>query len=144
MRLSILLLLSIFSCNGFAQTLSDEEQVKLVDAQLNILISKNASTAAAPFYAESFLLTTSSGKVKLKADLIKEIGSPDLSLAINETTEVNVRVLGSTAVLTGVLHQKGSYKGTNFDVKLLVTDTWVHTETGWKLLAGHASSFPKT
>jgi ketosteroid isomerase-like protein len=144
MRLLILLFFGSISCTCFAQPVGDEEQVKQVDAELNKLILKNASASAASFYAEAFLLTTSSGKVKLKADLVKEIGSPDLSLAINETTEVNVRVLGSTAVLTGMLHQKGSYKGTNFDVKLRVTDTWVRTETGWKLLAGHASSFPKT
>jgi hypothetical protein len=144
MRLLILLLLSVFSHSVVAQIASAEEQVKQADAQLNILLLKNGSVHAADFYAEEFVLTTSSGKSKGKEDLLKEIASPELILALNETTDVKVRVLGTTAVLTGVLHQKGTYKGTSFDVSLLVTDTWVHTQTGWRLLAGHASSLSKT
>jgi ketosteroid isomerase-like protein len=144
MRLLILLLLSVFGHGVLAQMAGAEHQVRQADAQLNTFILKNNSDDASGFYAEEFILTTSSGKSKQKEDLLKEIASSQLILAINETTDVKVRVLGTTAVLTGVLHQKGTYKGTSFDVSLRVTDTWVRTETGWKILAGHASSLSKT
>lgn len=131
--------LSLFLFAASPKQLSDKDAVMETDKHLNLLIAQHADKDAARFYADEFILTTSSGNVKLKKDLLKEIASPDLSLEINETTQVHVRVLESTAVLTGILHQKGKYKEKLFDVQLNVTDTWVKTADGWKLLAGHAT-----
>jgi ketosteroid isomerase-like protein len=122
----------------------DEREVKRADAMLNQLILKNQAREAATFYAHEFVLTTSSGSFKNKEDMIREIASPELVLETNATENVDVKVQGTTAVLTGVLHQKGSYKGKAFDAWLLVTDTWIRTVKGWQLLAGHASIRPKT
>lgn len=140
---SIALLAFILGATAaLSQDRNHEAQVVQADAQLNESIRKNEAATAAAFYAEDFILTTSSGKAKLKSDLLAEIGSPDLKLEVNETQNAKVRVLSSTAVLTGKLHQKGSYQGKAFDVFLLVTDTWVKTDSGWKLLAGHATLLP--
>jgi ketosteroid isomerase-like protein len=140
----IALLSFIFSLSiTVAQAQDFETQIVQTDAQLNDLIKKNEATKAEPFYAEDFVLTTSAGKLKTKIDMLNEIGFPDLKLEVNETENVKVRVLNSTAVLTGKLHQKGNYKGQRFDHFLLVTDTWVKTDTGWKLLSGHATLLSK-
>jgi ketosteroid isomerase-like protein len=127
-----------------AQDRNYERQVVQADAQLNEAIRKNEPLAAEAFYAADFILTMSSGKTKVKSDLLAEIGSTDLKLEVNETENPNVRVLHSTAVLTGKLHQKGIYQGRAFDVFVLVTDTWVKTDSGWKLLAGHATLLPES
>jgi ketosteroid isomerase-like protein len=121
----------------------DSVQVKKADIELNQLILKKDSKHAARFYADDFILTTSSGKTKYKQTILDEIASEDLTLEINETLNVEVRMHGSTAVLTGTLHQKGIYKGKEFNVWMLVTDTWVETSGGWKILSGHASTQPK-
>ena len=144
MKLLTLLLLIINSTLALGQDQNFETQIIQADAQLNALIKNNQSAKAESFYADDFILTTSSGKSKVKTDMLAEIGLPDLKLEINETENVKVRVLNSTAVLTGKLHQKGSYKGQVFDHFLLVTDTWVKTDTGWKLLSGHATLLPKS
>ena len=144
MRLLIILFLVSFSFLTVAQSVNDAALVKQADTQLNDLIRNNNAIEAAYFYAAEFILTTSSGKSKLKNEILAEIGSSDLKLEINTTDQVVVRVLENTAVLTGILHQKGFYKEKEFDARLRVTDTWVKTETGWKLLAGHASIIPKT
>lgn len=144
MKLLTLLLLIITSAPALAQDQNFETQIIQADAQLNELIKNNQSAKAESFYADDFVLTTSSGKSKVKADMLTEIGLADLKLEINETENVKVRVLNSTAVLTGKLHQKGTYKGQTFDHFLLVTDTWVKTDKGWKLLSGHATLLPKS
>jgi ketosteroid isomerase-like protein len=128
---------------AFAQA-SEEDEVKRADAMLNQFILKNQAREAATFYAHEFVLTTSSGSFKNKEDMIRDIASPELVLEKNATEDVDVKVQGATAVLIGVLHQKGSYKGKAFDAWLLVTDTWIRTVKGWQLLAGHASIRPKT
>jgi hypothetical protein len=116
-----------------------EEEVIARDKELNQLISLHRVKEAALIYADDFVLTTSSGKSKSKQDMLADINSPDLTLEVNETTEVKVRVIDNTAVLTGILQQKGTFKGNAFDVKLYVTDTWVKVNSNWILLAGHAT-----
>ncbi len=128
---------------GIPQHTTIESQVIQADAQLNEYILTNNLAKAELVYENSFILTTPSGKAKTKSDMLTEIGSPDLKLEINETQNVQVRVLNNTAILTGKLHQKGIYKGQSFDVFLSVTDTWVKTKAGWKLFAGHATLIPK-
>jgi hypothetical protein len=118
-------------------------QVKKADIELNQRIVEKNVINAREFYAEDFILTTSSGKIKYKQDMLNEIASTELSLEINETQNAEVRLIGSTAVLTGTLHQKGIYKGKSFDVWLQVTDTWVRTSSGWKILSGHYNSMEK-
>ncbi len=61
----------------------------------------------------------------------------------NHTSQFDVRIVDKTAILTGILHQKGNYMGKGFDVQLLVTDTWVLTNNEWILLAGHATTLSK-
>jgi hypothetical protein len=144
MKLLTLLPFILGATAALSQDRNYETQVVQADVELNESIKNNEAARAAAFYAEAFTLTTSSGKTKTKSDLLGEIGSPGLKLEVNETENVKVRVLNATAVLTGKLHQKGSFKGQAFDVFVLVTDTWVKTEAGWKLLAGHATLLPKS
>ena len=109
------------------------------DHDLNALIVKR-DPALRDFYDERFVLTTSSGKSKDRNTLLAEIGDAGLVLETNETSDVAVRVRGGTALLTAILHQKGSYRGRPFDVRLHVTDTWVREKGTWRLLGGHASA----
>ena len=118
------------------------QRVAAADARLNQLIVAHDAQAA-QFYFDDFVLTTSSGARKHKGDLLAELmDAQKLRLEINQTTQVRVRVQGNAAVLTGVLHQKGIYNDKPFDAFMLVTDTWIETDTGWKLLAGQASVIP--
>jgi hypothetical protein len=116
--------------------------IKKADRELNQLILTKNSKRAVAYYSDDFILTTSSGTVKYKHDMVTEISSPELSLVINETSNVEIRIVGSTAILTGILHQAGSFRGKYSDNRFLITDTWVETSSGWKILARHASLQP--
>jgi ketosteroid isomerase-like protein len=125
-----------------AATAAPAASVVAADTQLNRYIVQHDVRAAGAMYAEHFVLTTSSGKLKTREDMLREIASPQLTLEINETSCVEVRTTNDTAILTGRLHQKGRYQGRPFDVSLLVTDTWIRVDGDWRLLAGHASVVP--
>jgi ketosteroid isomerase-like protein len=124
------------------QAQNAEHPVESLDRALNAALLRKDAAAARPYYAEGFLLTTGAGRTKTADDLIAEVQRPDVSLDINETSQVRVRTHGDTAVLTAVLHQKGKIGDQAFDVKLLVTDTWVRAGATWRLFAGHASRIP--
>lgn len=119
-----------------------EHPVEALDRALNAALLRKDAAAARPFYAADFLLTTGAGRTKTTEDLLAEVQRPDVSLEINETSQVRVRAHGDVAVLTAVLHQKGKLGDQVFDVRLLVTDTWVKAGATWQLFAGHASRVP--
>jgi len=54
-----------------------------------------------------------------------------------------VRLYGDAAIVTGITSIKGKSGGTAFEGDFQFTDTWVHTGSGWKLAASHASRLPK-
>jgi hypothetical protein len=135
----IAIVFAVLPCIALAD--SAEEAVVRRDRDLNALLIRRDAAAAA-FYDERFVLTTSSGKMKGKADLLAEVNDDSVRLDVNETSDAIVRTHGTTAVLTGILHQRGMYKGKPFDNRLHVTDTWVLSAGQWKLLAGHATLMP--
>lgn len=136
MRRRRLISLSLLLALGSAQA---DPAVAEADAELNRLIMTGDAQAIAPYYAENFVLTASNGSQKDRTRMLAEVGSPALRFSRNLTEQVQVRVLGDTAVLTGVLHQIGSWQGHPFDFRFRVTDTWVRQGGRWVLLAGHAS-----
>jgi hypothetical protein len=135
MKYLIITLSLLYSINSKAQ----KHPVELLDKQLNLMIIQHDVKQAEILYHDSFTLQASGGIKKYKADMLKDISNNALTLEINETTEVKILQEGKTVVLTGVLRQKGKWNDKPFDYTLLVTDTWVKTRKGWKLLAGHAS-----
>ena len=137
--LSLLLIVSI----THGQSSSDALEVKEADAKLSALIRNNDAAEAAKFYVHDFSLTTSHGSFKDRDDIIREIASPQLQFEIHHTEDVDVIVDGHKAVLRGVRYQKGVLNGKSFETRLKVTETWVRTVHGWKILSGHTSEIPK-
>ena len=136
------LLFVLVDLSTLLKSTPDSITIKKADIELNQLILAKNSKRAANYYSDDFILTTSSGTVKYKHDMVTEIGSPELSLIVNETSNVEIRIVGSTAILTGVLHQSGTFRGKFIDNRFLITDTWVETFSGWKILSRHASLQP--
>ena len=118
---------------------ADENDVARRDRELNALIVRHDAAAARAYYDDAFVLTTSSGRMKSKSDLLVEITAPDLLMEVNEMSDVVVRVRHDTAVLTGVLHQRGTFAGKPFEHRVRVTDTWVRVGEEWRIVAGHAT-----
>jgi ketosteroid isomerase-like protein len=114
-----------------------EAVVKLNQDLNNYFLGRNIMDAAG-LYADDFVLTASTGQ-QGKAELLRELSNPSFRLDLNETTDVNVSVHGSTAVLTGLLHQRGHHCGRAFDRRLLVTNTWVRHRGSWQLMASHVT-----
>jgi ketosteroid isomerase-like protein len=113
-----------------------------LDKELSVAFVDHTPPVVDRLLTEDFLLVTSNAKVRTKGDLMAEASSPDVVLEVNESTEVKVRVHGDTAVLTGILHQKGTVKGKAYDARVRYTDTWIRAGSTWKQLSGHASLLP--
>ena len=117
---------------------SAADDVIRMDKLLNKFIVEKKSKEAAPLFADDYILITSRGAVVTKKEILVEIASPELKYETLETTNTKVRAHGNTAVLTGILVQKYTYNGSVAENKVWITNTWIKTGDGWKILSGHA------
>jgi ketosteroid isomerase-like protein len=82
---------------------------------------------------------TVSGRQKFLADIRDPLYKP-ITMSIQN---VFVQLYGSTAIVTGTYHSKGSYKDRSYDHVGRFTDTWIFENGRWICIASQASLISK-
>lgn len=94
-------------------------------------------------YASDFSsVDSTTGKLSYKADAIADDTDAKLTMEAVETTDMNVRVDGNTAVVTGVFRTKGKNDKGPFDRKIRFTDTWIKRDGRWQAWASQGTIIP--
>lgn len=93
-------------------------------------------------YASDFSsISSSSGKLLNKLEAVADDTDPKVTMELVETTGMNIRIDGNTAVVTGVFRTKGKDdKGAAFDRKIRYTDTWIKRDGRWQAWASQGTS----
>jgi hypothetical protein len=85
---------------------------------------------------EAAVITAEDGAVVTKAEMVKELRPlPEGVTGTIEVTEFEARVQGPVAVTTYVDDEDENYYGHELHCQYRVTDTWLETPEGWRLLA---------
>ena len=141
----VTILLSICT---FAQTASygaDPQESKLIvlehlwnEAQVH-----RDSGALAELIGDRFVNTEYDGEVSNRAKFLADIKDPLFKPVMVTIQDVKVNMYQQAAVVAGVYHTKGSYKGKPYDHKGRFTDTWISLGGRWQCVASHFSVKPK-
>ena len=121
---------------------SDDEIKKHIielDSQYQRAVKMNDAAIMDRILADDFILVTGRGKVYSRSDLLKEARNGKTVYEHQEDTNQTVRVWGDTAVITGLLWEKGVSNGKAFDKKLWFSDVYKRTFHGWKYVFAQAS-----
>jgi len=127
---------------ALAQENDQGNAVLQTERDLAMAYQSGEADAIAQGVMEDYTLTNSMGKVTTRADDIAEAKKNDPKYEIFENYDMNARVHGDAAVVTGKTHTKGISGGKPFDSVFQFTDTFVKDGGRWRLLAGHASKLP--
>ena len=111
-----------------------------LDTQYQLAVERNDAATMDRILADDFVLVTGKGKVFTKAHLLEEARSGRIQYELQRDSEQTVRVWGDTAVITALLHAKGTEAGEPFDYKVWFSDTYVRNGDGWKYVLGQAST----
>jgi ketosteroid isomerase-like protein len=80
------------------------------------------------------------GRVTDRAGVLSDVfGTRQHKILRLEIDDVNVRVFGDAAVVTGRTHGVGEVRGSAYDVFIRFTDTFVRRDGRWQAVASHAS-----
>lgn len=90
--------------------------------------------------APDWKVTHVAGQRLTRPEVFRDMFESDAT-RIESTTvdEVEVRLFGDAAVVTGRTHARGSQSGAPFDVTLRFTDVFVCRSDQWQAVASHAT-----
>jgi ketosteroid isomerase-like protein len=113
------------------ERLWNEAQVNHDSAALNELVS------------ERFINTEWDGELSDKPKFLADIKDPKFKPSSVTIQDLKVNLFGSTAVVAGIYHTKGTYESKSYDHIGRFTDTWVLDGGKWQCVASHTSLLKK-
>lgn len=132
-----LCLLTVPLVRATAQEDSDAAQVRALDFKLTEAYKQRQFDLLASLLDEEFVITFENGNVYGKTGYISFSATSTIKVDVAEMTDVKVHMHGSTAILTGVYHEKGKDKGGPYDYRDRFTDVWMKVGGKWRLIASH-------
>jgi ketosteroid isomerase-like protein len=113
--------------------------VAALDIEYQAAVERNDAVTMAKILADDFMLVTGAGRRFTKDDLLAEARGGATRYELQRANQRTVRVWGDTAVVTALLHARGS-EGTNaFEYRVWYSDTYVRFTDGWRYVFGQSS-----
>jgi len=91
---------------------------------------------------DDLVYTHSSAAVDSKASYVESMRSGALKYQTIEPRDLQVRVFGTTAVITGAAHITAVSKGQPVDNQLRYTDVWVLRDGRWQMVSWQSTRLP--
>jgi hypothetical protein len=131
----VLLFLSIFamSQNNDQQAVAD-----LSLRKIDWLVHQQTDSLQMLLHDE-LLYIHSNGLVETKQEMLQNNQSGELTYISVKTDSLQVRMINSTAIVTGEGLFNGVINETRFEARLLFTEVYIRQNDAWKLISRHAN-----
>lgn len=121
-------------------TAEDARTVAALDTEYQAAVARNDAAAMDRLLADDFVLVIGSGKAYTKQDLLEDARAKTHVYERQDDSRQTVRVWKDTAVITALLHAKGTQGGKPFEYRVWFSDTYVRTPRGWKYVFGQSGA----
>jgi ketosteroid isomerase-like protein len=131
-------LLTCFATGALAQEESDAASVRAMESKWVEAYKHRQIATLASLLANDFVITMEDGSTYGKVGFISyNAGALQVDLA--EMSDLNIRMHGIIAIVTGTYHERGESHGKPYDYRDRFTDVWMKNSAGWQLIASHYS-----
>ena len=140
-RLTLGLLLCLTISLAAQEPAGAAAQVRRLEEKWTAAYKERNIDILSTLLTEDFVITVEDGSTYSKAGYITHSADPTVKVEIAELSDLRVRVRGGgmIAVVTGAYHEKGLSNGRPYEYHDRLTDVWVRTGNGWRVLASHYS-----
>lgn len=118
----------------------DLESVTRLDREISVATWTADAVWFEENLADEYVLVTPTGATKTKRDVIRELATPGMKMEPFEPFDVQVRMYGDAAVVTGRMRQRFVLGGIRYANDLRYTDVYVKRKGRWQLVSAHAST----
>jgi ketosteroid isomerase-like protein len=123
---------------------SSAETLRALQQQLAKAWVEGDRAAIERIISPEWSVTGPDGARSTRADVLRDAFETRVHRVIAiDIDDVEVRIFGDAAVVTGRTHGRGEYSGVPYDVGIRFTDTFIRRDGRWQAVASHASVIPK-
>lgn len=138
--LVLVLLLTLPLGLAGAQSRRDSaSQVLAVEKQWNEVYKRGDIAMMNSLLTDDFIITVEDGQTYSKPGYIAHSGNATVHVQVSDMSDLQVRMHGNTAVVTGAYHEKGTDNGKSYEYRDRLTDIWMNYNGRWRLIASHYS-----
>lgn len=142
LKLLAIILALLQSWGIAAQEPAAEQQIQEASKVYEQALTQKNEPLLKSILADNFVLTTASGKVLTKKDMMLNLTKEGTKYDKFESSDVRISVLNEAAIETGKVHTVGIRGGKKIAETTRYTDFWVKIQGKWLLLAEHSSFIP--
>jgi len=136
-------LLSPFVIHTLAQEKpekSDAAIIRALESKWMAAYKQRQVATLSSLLADDYVITIEDGSTYGKVGFIS-YNAGALRVDTVEMSDLNIRMHGNIAVVTGAYHERGESRGKPYDYHDRLTDVWMKNGGEWQLIASHYS-FP--
>ena len=142
LKLLVIIFILLQSWGLAAQQPTAEQQIQEASKVYEQALTQKNEPLLKSILADNFVLTTASGKVLTKKDMMLNLTKEGTKYDKFESSDVRINVLNEAAIETGKVHTVGIRGGKKIAETTRYTDFWVKVQGKWLLLAEHSSFIP--
>ncbi|HEX7334558.1 MAG TPA: nuclear transport factor 2 family protein [Pyrinomonadaceae bacterium] len=121
-------------------TNSTEDEIRRIEIEWGVAFERRDMETLDRLMADDYILTDPLGSVRTKAESLAAIERSEVHFESTKSDNVNVRINGDTAVVTGRSTFRGRYKGWSMAGQYQYTDVLVKRSGSWKAVGSHISA----
>jgi ketosteroid isomerase-like protein len=111
------------------------EEIKQLEEARNQAILRGDASALERMTADDYTFITLKGELRTKADIVKGFASGSFKYQSRSISDLNIRIYGEAAIVTGRSVQEGSENGKDYSGSYRFTRVYVKQNGAWKTVA---------
>src|ERR1044072_7703466 len=121
-------------------TRCEEDEIRRVEIEWGDAFEQRDFATLDRIMADEYILTDPLGNVRGKAESLAALQTNEVQFQSTKSDNVNVRINGDTAVVTGRSTFRGRYKGWSMAGRYQYTDVLVKRSGSWKAVGSHITA----
>jgi ketosteroid isomerase-like protein len=129
--------------SGTSIDAADQSKILALENAWNQAQLHHDAVALDQLLPATFVNTDYDGTVTNKGQFLADLKDPAYQASLVANQDVRIYSYSNAAVVTGIYHTKGKYKGKPFEHWGRFTDTWLVQNGVWQCVASHSSLIKK-
>jgi uncharacterized protein (TIGR02246 family) len=125
-----------------ADEAADKEQVRALEKSCVATLLKGDPKSLADIFSEDWILVDGAGQTHKRDEIFKTLSSGELKFFAYDLGDMDIRIIGDTAVVIGHGHPRGQIHGEMFEENEVFTDTFAHIDGKWRCILSHSVDMP--
>jgi uncharacterized protein (TIGR02246 family) len=134
-----ILFVAVLAFVATAASANNLDEIRRLDREISVATWAGDAVWFEENLLDEYVFITTAGTTRSKREVILDLATPGLKIEPYEPADVQVRMYGDAAVVTGRVSQRFTLGGVSYTSNIRYTNIYVKRKNRWLLASGHAS-----